>query len=115
MSDTTKGFHTLIGSGTVIKGEVVIDHDIRVDGRVEGKLQSSGALIVGESGSIEADLEVKSAKISGKMIGNLLAMEKVELEENASLTGDIKTQNLIISEGAVFHGNCAMQQENPNP
>jgi cytoskeletal protein CcmA (bactofilin family) len=111
MSDAPKGFHTLIGSGTIIKGEIIVDHDLRVDGQIEGKIKSTGALVVGESGHIEAEVEVKSAKISGTLTGNLTATEKIELEEKAVLTGDIRTRNLTINEGALFHGNCAMQQK----
>ena len=111
MAEAPKGFHTLIGNGAVIKGEITVDHDIRVDGTIEGKVKSSGSLIVGEAGLIEAEVEVKSAKISGKLTGNLMAAERIELEEKAVLTGDIRTRNLIISEGALFHGNCSMQQK----
>jgi cytoskeletal protein CcmA (bactofilin family) len=111
MSETPKGFHTLIGAGAVIKGEITVDHDLRVDGQIEGKIVASGSLIVGESGRIEAEVDVKSAKISGQLTGNLSATEKIELEEKAMLTGDIRTRNLIISEGALFHGNCSMQQK----
>jgi cytoskeletal protein CcmA (bactofilin family) len=111
MAETPRGFHTLIGTGASIKGELTVDHDIRVDGVIEGKLVSSGSLVVGEAGSIEAEVEVKSAKISGKLTGNLTAEERIELEEKAVLTGDIRTRNLIISEGALFHGNCSMQQK----
>lgn len=109
MAEVSKGFHTLIGAGAVIRGELEADHDLRVDGRVEGKIKAAGSLVVGEGGEIEAEVAVRSAKISGKINGNLTAEEKIELEERATLTGDIRTRNLTISEGAMFHGNCSMQ------
>jgi len=115
MTEPLKGFHTLIGAGASIKGEMTVNHDIRVDGRVEGRLLSTGQLVVGEAGVVEAQVEVRSAKISGKMVGNITVAEKVELEESATLTGDIRTRHLIISEGAVFHGNCSMQQPDGQP
>ena len=103
-----KGLHTVIGTGTVIEGVLKVFHDIRVDGIIKGKIFIEGDLIVGNSGSIEADIEVISTKIGGKIVGNLIAKERIELEENASVVGDIKTKDLIINEGAVFHGNCSM-------
>lgn len=103
-----KGLHTVIGTGTVIEGLLKVYHDIRVDGIIKGKIFIEGDLIVGTSGSIEADIEVISTKIGGKILGNLIAKEKIELEEHASVVGDIKTKDLVINEGAVFHGNCSM-------
>jgi len=85
-----------------------VNHSIRVDGVVKGKLNSDGEMVVGASGVIEADVEVESAISGGRGVGNLIAREKIELEENAYLIGDIKTKDLVINEGAVFQGNCTM-------
>jgi cytoskeletal protein CcmA (bactofilin family) len=52
--------------------------------------------------------------IGGKVIGNLTVHERVELEVNSSLIGDLNTKDLIINEGAVFHGNCTMDKGNSN-
>ncbi|MFP4520511.1 MAG: polymer-forming cytoskeletal protein [Fibrobacterota bacterium] len=102
---------TMIGAGAKFDGSIEADHDIRIDGFVKGSVKSSGELTIGSEGCVQADVEVKSAKISGEVNGNLHVSEMVELEEKASLVGDIKTKNLIINEGAVFHGNCKMQNE----
>lgn len=107
----SKGLHTVIGAGTVIEGTIRVTHDIRVDGSIKGKVQIEGDLIVGNSGLIEADVDVISTKIGGKIVGNLRAQERIELEENASVTGDIRTKDLVINEGAVFQGNCSMSSE----
>ena len=104
-----KGLHTVIGCGTVIEGTVRVSHDIRVDGTIKGKIAIEGDLIVGSTGIIEADIEARSTKLGGKVVGNLTAKDRIELEENASVMGDIKTKDLIINEGAIFHGNCSMQ------
>lgn len=109
-----RGLQTVLGAGAVIEGTVKINHDIRVDGTVKGKLSVDGDLIVGNTGLIEADIEVVSTKIGGKIIGNLSARERIELEENASITGDIRTKDLVINEGAVFHGNCSMNADAKN-
>ena len=103
-----KGLHTVVGEGTTIEGTLTVAHDIRVDGIIKGKLQIDGDLIVGTTGNIEADIHVRSTKIGGKVVGNLIAAERIELEEKASVMGDIRTRDLIINEGALFHGNCSM-------
>jgi cytoskeletal protein CcmA (bactofilin family) len=110
----SKGLHTVIGGGTIIEGTVKVSHDIRVDGVIKGKVVIDGDLIVGNTGVIEADIEVRSTKLGGKVIGNLSAKDRIELDENASVTGDIKTKDLIINEGAIFHGNCSMRIDKDN-
>jgi cytoskeletal protein CcmA (bactofilin family) len=109
-----KGLHTVIGSGTVIEGTVKVSHDVRVDGTIKGKIDIEGDLIVGSTGVIEADIEARSTKLGGKVVGNLTTKDRIELEENASIIGDIKTKELVINEGAVFHGNCSMQSGKDN-
>jgi len=108
---STQGLHTVIGAGTIIEGTMKVEHDVRVDGTIKGKISIQGDLIVGKTGVIEADVEVHSTKVGGKVIGNLNAKERIELEQNASVFGDIRTKDLIINEGAVFQGNCSMHMD----
>ncbi|OGS36993.1 MAG: hypothetical protein A2293_02110 [Elusimicrobia bacterium RIFOXYB2_FULL_49_7] len=109
-----KGLHTVIGAGTTIEGTIKVEHDIRIDGDIKGKLIIAGDLIVGSTGIIEADVDVRSARLGGRVVGNMNARERIELEESASVQGDIRTKDLVINEGAVFQGNCAMQNERTN-
>lgn len=103
-----KGLQTIIGPGTSLEGTITVPHSVRVDGTLKGKLETSETLTVGNTGRIEADIIAKSAIIGGIVRGNLSVEERVELEANASLIGDLKTRDLVINEGATFHGNCAM-------
>ena len=105
-----KGLYTMIGEGTVVEGTITVPHSIRIDGTLRGRLETIETLTVGSSGVLEADIVAKSAIIGGKVIGNLTTEERVELESNASLKGDLKTRDLIINEGAAFEGNCNMNE-----
>ncbi len=104
-----KGQFTMLGEGTVFEGTLVVPHDIRVEGAVKGKIETAESLTVGPSGVVEADVKAKSAIIGGKIIGNVIVDDRVELESNAMLMGDLTTRDLVINEGAVFHGNCSME------
>ncbi|MBD3322299.1 MAG: hypothetical protein GF350_14460 [Chitinivibrionales bacterium] len=104
----SKGAYTLIGEGSVIEGEITVPHPVRIDGTLKGKLETTEMLTLGSTGVIEADVIAKSAIVGGKIIGNLVAEDRVELESRASLIGDLKARDLVINEGAVFHGNCEM-------
>lgn len=101
-----KGINTVIGRGSVSEGRYRIESGVRVDGVLKGELISSGTLIVGESGVIEADVKVHDALISGRIVGTLEATEKVHLQANAAFVGKIKTRILIVEAGAIFKAEC---------
>ena len=105
-----KGFFTMIGEGSVFEGAIAVPHSIRIDGTLRGKLETSEVLTIGKSGIVEADIIAKSAIIGGKVSGNIIVEERVELEVNAVLIGDMKTRDLVICEGAIFHGKCSMKE-----
>ncbi len=106
VSSDSRGINTIIGHGSVVDGALTVPHGIRVDGHLKGDLTSAGMLIVGDLGIIEADVKVKDATISGKIIGDVDAEGKIHLKSNAVLLGKIKTRMLVVEEGAVFKGHC---------
>jgi cytoskeletal protein CcmA (bactofilin family) len=110
MDKGNKGLYTIIGPGTEFEGKINVPHSVRIDGSFKGKIETSEILTVGTTGNVEADIIAKSAIIAGKVTGNLSVEDRVELAANSSLHGDLKTRDLIINEGAVFHGNCSMEK-----
>jgi len=101
--------NTIIGKDSIIEGTVEIQGGLRVDGIVRGRISATESLAVGDSGRIEADLVVKVAVIGGKVMGNIFAQDKIELQSESVVEGDITTRNLIVEEGAIFHGRCNMK------
>ena len=101
-----KTMNTIIGRGAVSEGNFQIAAGVRVDGILKGELESSGTLIVGKSGVIEANVKVRDALISGRIVGNLVAEEKVHLQSQATFIGKIQTGVLIVEDGAVFKADC---------
>jgi cytoskeletal protein CcmA (bactofilin family) len=106
MSANGKGINTVIGRGSVSEGRFRVETGVRVDGILKGELISSGTLIVGESGVIEADVKVRDALVSGRIVGTLEAEDKVHLQAQAAFVGRIKTRTLIVEEGAIFKAEC---------
>jgi len=105
----SKGLYTMIGEGAVIEGSLIAPHGLRIDGSINGKVQTNDVLTVGTTGVIEAEVSAKSAVVGGKIRGNLHVEDRLELQSNASLIGNLSTRNLVINEGAQFHGNCSME------
>ena len=103
----TEAVNTVVGKGAVMEGHFEVTDSIRVDGVLRGKITSSGALVVGAEGQIEADLiQVRDAVVAGQVHGPLEASHTVRLEASAEVNGDITTQVLVIEEGAVLRGIC---------
>jgi cytoskeletal protein CcmA (bactofilin family) len=103
------GLNTVIGKGSVIEGTIEVEGEIRIDGRVKGKVSSTEALTIGNGGVAEADLNTKIAVIGGNVTGNVFASEKIELQSKAVVEGEITTKNLMVEEGSIFHGKCNMK------
>ena len=106
--------NTIIGKDTVITGTLDVKGALRVDGTVRGKIICSDCVTVGSTGLVEADIESGTAVIAGRMKGNILSSEKIELQTKCEMEGDIKAKSLVIEEGAIFCGACNMKDRAPD-
>jgi cytoskeletal protein CcmA (bactofilin family) len=105
---TLSGF---VGGGTVLTGEANFKAMMRVDGHLSGRVSSSsGTLIVGANGKVDANIEVAVAVIHGTINGDIIATQRLELGRAAKVNGNIQTPSLIIEQGAIFEGSCKMLQ-----
>jgi cytoskeletal protein CcmA (bactofilin family) len=101
-----------IGRGIEVTGDILFADRLQVDGKVSGKLSSeSGTLIIGEMGTVEAQLDVGICIVQGTLQGNLIARSKVEIRKSGRVHGDLITPVLLVEEGAVFNGAIKMGQE----
>jgi cytoskeletal protein CcmA (bactofilin family) len=107
--------HNLIAQGTTIKGDIETDGDLRIDGNLVGTIVTKGKLVIGNSASIEGDIECENADISGKVVAKLTVKQLVVLNASARFSGDIITKKISIEPGAVFSGNCQMAPEGMKP
>jgi cytoskeletal protein CcmA (bactofilin family) len=98
-----------VGSGTVVTGEANFKAMMRVDGHLSGRINSSsGTLIVGANGKVDANIEVAVAVVHGTVNGDIIATTRLELGRAAKLNGNIQTASLMIEPGALFEGTCKM-------
>jgi len=105
---TLSGF---VGGGTDVTGEANFKAMMRVDGHFSGRISSSsGTLIVGANGKVDANIEVAVAVIHGTINGDIIATQRLELGRAAKVNGNIQTPSLIIEQGAIFEGTCKMLQ-----
>jgi cytoskeletal protein CcmA (bactofilin family) len=62
--------------------------------------------VLSKCGKIEADIEVGTAIIDGSVTGNITASERVVLESDARVKGQIFTPALSMRLGALLDGDC---------
>lgn len=87
---------TRISSDTKIIGSIITQHDIRIDGYLEGKVKTEGKLVIGESGKCKGEVECKSVDVSGSFDGVLKATELASLREKCVFTGEIHSDQISI-------------------
>lgn len=107
----TKGSGDLNGfldAKSKIEGELRFEDTFRVDGHLQGKITSSGTLIVGEEGRIDGELQVGELFVSGHVLGMVRCSGRVEIAAGARVEADVDTPVLVVEEGAHFSGGCAM-------
>jgi len=89
---TTPGtLNSMLGAGCKIKGDIELQGTIRIDGQFEGSISCPDTLIIGKSGVVKAEVKVKNAVIGGKLVGNIAAANKIELQSGSHVEGDIQT------------------------
>jgi cytoskeletal protein CcmA (bactofilin family) len=102
------GTRNVLSSDVDIKGIVKFQHDLIVDGKIEGEIHSTGNLTVGENARIKAEIKTGTVVVYGKVHGNMTVSERVELKSSAEVIGDIKAQTLVIEAGAIFVGKSTV-------
>ena len=101
----------MIGEGTLLEGTLRAEGDVRISGKVVGKLDVAGKVIVAQEGTIEGELHAESADIAGAVDGQMKIAERVVLKNTAKVDGDIFAGRLVVEEGAVFAGKCLMESK----
>ena len=103
----------ILGPGAIVKGEIQVNGDFRIDGTLNGNIICKGKIVVGPTGKIDGDIQCQSADFSGEVKANVKVTELLTLKESARFSGDIITGKLAIEPGAQFSGSCAMNQGSP--
>ena len=98
----------VIGAKTTIKGEIIGDEDVLVEGNVEGQIRVTRDLRVAPGGVVKATVEAQSLIVSGEIVGDCQATSRVEIQATGRLTGNIRAPKIVIAEGAMFRGNSDM-------
>ena len=108
---TPPAVFTVLGSGAKLEGTFEVADSIQIECEVGGQLKVGGRLVIGEKGSVRADVETVDAIIYGQYKGNMVATGSVEITPTGRVVGKIETDSLVISKGGFFNGKTLRLKE----
>lgn len=103
----------IISEGTKIKGDVLANGDIRIDGELMGNISAKGRLVIGPKGRIEGQILCNNIEISGYVKGKITASELINMKSTSQIVGDIVAGKLSVEPGSMFSGSCIMNGTKP--
>ncbi len=101
-----------IGKSISIRGDLTGNEDMVIEGQVEGKVDlPNSQLTVGANGRVKAEIHAKGIVIVGHVVGNVIGLERVEIQATGKIEGDVTAPKLIVAEGAQLNGAIQMTQK----
>jgi cytoskeletal protein CcmA (bactofilin family) len=100
-----------LDSGSKISGKLSFDGATRIDGQVDGEINGKDSLTIGESAVVTAQIRAASVIVAGKVSGDIIASNRIEIRPTAKVIGNLTAPVLVVHEGALFEGHCSMQPE----
>ena len=111
METTGTKISGFIDKDTEFTGDIKFKESFRIDGIFKGKIISGGGLIIGETGEVDADIEVVSIAVNGRVKGSIKAKDKIEIFSKGRVIGSVSAPKLSIEDGAFFQGSCQMEMK----
>ena len=106
----TSDLTAFIDEGSEIEGKYTLSGTVMLNCKFRGEIASTDTLIIGEKGIVHAAIQAGVVLISGQLVGNLVATERVELRGSARVFGDVEAPVVVVEEGVLFEGHCRMTQ-----
>lgn len=102
---------TTLGEKTRFKGTIQFATSLQIEGYFDGTIDSDGFLGIGSDATVKADIYADTASIAGRVVGDVLVKDKLELYSTADVRGNIKAAQIRFQDGMEFVGECEMLRE----
>jgi len=107
----TASTRAYLDRGSKISGKLEFQEPAQIEGQVDGEINAKGDLTIGERAVVTAQIKAASIIVAGKLSGEIIASERIEIRPSAKVSGNLTTPILVVHDGALFEGNCTMQPE----
>lgn len=106
--ETTTQSINIINEGTLIKGDITANGDIRIDGGLIGNIEAKGRLVIGPSGKVEGEIDCNNIEVAGYIKGKVRVSEMLTMKASARILGELVAGKLSVEPGSLFTGTCTM-------
>jgi cytoskeletal protein CcmA (bactofilin family) len=100
-----------LGPGTRINGKLHFDGPATIEGEVEGEIIAQANITVGQQATVKGKISAASILVQGKVLADVQAEKRLEIQPPGSVVGDVTTQSLVIGDGAILEGHVSMKKE----
>lgn len=108
----TGTINAILENGAHFEGRLTFEGTVRISGKFKGEIFTNDVLVIGEGAEVDAQIDAGIVIISGVVIGNIYARERVIAHPPAVIKGTVTTPSLRIDEGVVFEGSTSMPRDN---
>ena len=109
-SAANEAIDTVMGPGTHFKGVLSFEGSVRIDGKFDGEISTTGLLVIGEGALVKANIRAGRAVVAGQIHGNITALDSLEVQPTARILGDISTPELQLARGVTLEGKCVINR-----
>jgi len=109
-SGLTADLGAYLGHGTKINGKLQFEGQATIEGEVEGEIISQAHVTVGQQATVKGKISAASILVQGKVMADVVAEKKLEVQPPGSVVGDVTTQSLVIGDGALLEGHVSMKK-----
>jgi|SRR5919108_5555705 cytoskeletal protein CcmA (bactofilin family) len=100
-----------LGPGAKVNGKLHFDGPATIEGEVEGEIVSQASVTIGQQATVKGKINAASVLVQGKVLADVQAEKRLEIQSPGSVVGDIVSQSLVIGDGAILEGHISMKKE----
>ena len=99
----------IISKDTLLRGDIEAEGSFRLEGKLIGNIKTQSKVVLAVGATLKGDIRAKSVEIGGNMEGKIEATDRLVLNKEARVKGNLNVRHLVVEVGAVFNGQCVMQ------
>jgi cytoskeletal protein CcmA (bactofilin family) len=105
---STEEIENILGPTSAVRGDLKAERGFRIDGKVDGSIESGGPVVIGETGHVHGNVQGTDVVVVGRVEGNIIASGHLDIGAKGKVVGDVTAKSMRIETGGVFRGTSFM-------
>jgi cytoskeletal protein CcmA (bactofilin family) len=107
-SQSSAEIGNILEASSVVRGDLKSERGFRVDGKIEGSIESTAAIVIGETGVVAGEVRGSDVIVVGRVEGNIHASGHLDIRATGKVVGDVSASSFRIETGGMFLGTSRM-------